>query len=114
MTLTQVQSIDFCLDDICRIDWLCHFPSLRELIIVNQGVSEIEAVDKCKLLEKIWLTANYIEQIRLIDRLPMLRQLYLGTNKIRRIRCLDKCIYLERLWLDENRIEHIDGIQNLQ
>ena len=101
------------MDDICRIDWLGHFPSLRELIVVNQGLTEIEGVDKCKLIEKIWLTANFIEQIRLIDKLPMLRQLYLGTNKIRRIRCLDKCIYLEKLWLDENRIEHIDGIANL-
>jgi hypothetical protein len=28
MTLNQIQQIDFCLDDICRIDWLCHFPNV--------------------------------------------------------------------------------------
>ena len=87
------------------MDWLVNFPSLRELNIVNQGVSEIEGIDKCRFLEKIWLNSNEIETIRQLDRLPMLRQLYLGSNKIKRIRCLDKCIYLEKLWLDENRIE---------
>ena len=97
--------IDFALDDICRIDWLIHFPNLRELNIVNNGLTEIEGLDKCKLLEKVWLNCNMIDTIRMMDRLPMLRQLYLGSNKIRRIRNLDKCIYLEKLWLDENRIE---------
>ena len=101
------------MDDVYRIDWLGNFVNLRELHIVNQGVSEIEGIDQCRFLEKVWLNCNEIETIRQLDRLPMLRQLYMSANKIRRIRCLDKCIYLEKLWLDENRIEQIDGIQSL-
>ena len=111
--LPQITVIDFALDDICRMDWLIHFPSLKELNIVNNGVSEIEGLDKCRLLEKVWLNCNSIDTIRQMDRLPMLRHLYLGNNKIRRIRNLDKCVLLEKLWIDENRLESIEGIQNL-
>ena len=100
-----MQTIDFCLDDICRIDWLGHFPNIRECHVVNLGLNEMEGLDKCRYLERLWMNCNEIETIRQLDRLPMLRQLFLSTNKIRRIRCLDKCIYLEKLWLDENRIE---------
>jgi len=32
--LSSVTTIDFCLDDICRIDWLTSFPGLRELHVV--------------------------------------------------------------------------------
>ena len=68
-----VQTIDFCLDDIYRIDWLQNFPNLRELHIVNQGIAEIEGIDKCRFIEKIWFNCNDIETIRQLDRLPMLR-----------------------------------------
>ena len=106
--LPQITVIDFALDDICRMDWLIHFPNLKELNIVNNGVSEIEGLDKCRLLEKVWLSCHTIDTIRQMDRLPCLRHLYLGSNKIRRIRNLDKCILLERLWIDENRLESIE------
>lgn len=71
--LANIQTIDFCLDDIYRMDWLVHFPNLMELHIVNQGVTEIEGIDKCRFLQKIWLTCNEIETIRSLDRLPMLK-----------------------------------------
>jgi hypothetical protein len=71
--LGTITVIDFALDDICRIDWLIHFPNLRELNIVNNGLTEIEGLDKCKLLEKVWLNCNMIDTIRMMDRLPMLR-----------------------------------------
>jgi hypothetical protein len=35
-------SIDFCLDEIGKIDWVCHFVGLKELTIVNNSVVEIE------------------------------------------------------------------------
>jgi Leucine-rich repeat (LRR) protein len=56
--------IDFCLDDIYRMDWLVNFPNLKELNIVNQNVLEIEGIDKCRFLEKLWLNYNEIETIR--------------------------------------------------
>lgn len=111
--LAQITTVDFCLDDICRMDWVMHFPSLRELNVVNQGVSEIEGIEKLKYLEKIWLGNNFIETMRAFDRLPTLKQLHIGSNRIRKIRSLDKCVSLEKLWIEDNRIEVIDGLQNL-
>jgi hypothetical protein len=41
-SLHQYTVIDFCLDDILRIDWTCSFINLRELTCANQGIVEIE------------------------------------------------------------------------
>ena len=35
-------SLDFCLDEIGKIDWVCYFTGLKELTIVNNSVTEIE------------------------------------------------------------------------
>lgn len=40
--LHQYTSIDFCLDEIGKIDWVCHFANLKELTVVNQSVNELE------------------------------------------------------------------------
>jgi len=42
--------IDFCLDDILRIDWTCSFINLRELTCANQGIAEIEVGQACKIV----------------------------------------------------------------
>ena len=55
------------------MDWLINFPNLAELHIVNQGVTEIEGLEKCRFLQKMWLTCNEIDTIRQLDRLPMLK-----------------------------------------
>ena len=34
--------LDFCLDEIGKIDWVQYFVSLRELTIANNSVTEIE------------------------------------------------------------------------
>ena len=46
------------------MDWLVHFPNIRELHIVNQSISEIEGLDKSRFIERMWLNANEIETIR--------------------------------------------------
>lgn len=56
--LQSYTTIDFCLDEIGKIDWVCHFVGVKELTIVNNSVTEIEGIDKCKLLEKVWLNNN--------------------------------------------------------
>lgn len=86
---------------------------MKELICCIQGITEIEGVDKCRFLERIFLQQNQIEQIRLLDRVPQLKHLYLGSNKIKKIRGLEKCVNLEKLWLDDNKIEYIESLQNL-
>lgn len=40
--LHSYTSIDFCLDEIGKIDWVNHFVNLKELTVVNQSVTEIE------------------------------------------------------------------------
>ncbi len=66
-------SIDFCLDEIGRIDWVSFFPMLKELTIVNNSVTDIEGIDKCKFLEKIWLNQNKITVMRGFQSLGNLR-----------------------------------------
>jgi len=108
--LQSVQVIDFCLDDICRLDWLAFFPNLKELICCIQGITEIEGIDKCRLIEKIYLQQNAIEQIKLLEKCTNLTELYLGSNKIKKIKGLNQCVMLEKLWLDDNKIEYIEGL----
>ena len=48
--MANIQIIDFCLDDIHRIDWIQNFPNLQELHIVNQGIQDIEGIDKCRFI----------------------------------------------------------------
>lgn len=74
--------LDFTLDDICRLDWIVHFVSLRELTVMRQGISTMEGLDRLKFLEKLWLNHNSIDQIRTIDKCRNLKELYLGGNKI--------------------------------
>ena len=41
-SLHSYTTIDFCLDEIGKIDWVHHFVNLKELTVVNQSVSEID------------------------------------------------------------------------
>ena len=68
--LAAVTVMDFVLDDVCRMDFVVNFPNLKELNLVNQGINDIEGIDKLKVLEKCWLNNNYIEVIRGFERLP--------------------------------------------
>lgn len=54
--MAAVQTIDFCLDDTYRIDWLQNFPNIRELHMVNHALNEIEGIEKCRFLERVWFT----------------------------------------------------------
>jgi hypothetical protein len=54
----EQETLDFCLDDICRMDWITHFSNLKVLVLINQNISMIEGIDKLRILEKCWLTNN--------------------------------------------------------
>jgi hypothetical protein len=30
--------LDFCLDDICRMDFVVHFTNIKELVLIQQGI----------------------------------------------------------------------------
>lgn len=53
--------IDFCLDDIGRMDWVQQFVNLKELVLIKQSITMIEGLDKLRFLEKCWLTNNAID-----------------------------------------------------
>lgn len=90
------------------MDFMAYFPNVRILSLINQGISEIEGLDKMLILEHLWLNENLIETIKGLDKLGRsLKELYLGNNRIKRLRGLDALVNLEKLWLDENRIESI-------
>ena len=50
--------LDFCLDDIGRMDFIVHFTNLKELTIIKQGIQTIEGIDRLRHLEKCWLSHN--------------------------------------------------------
>jgi Leucine-rich repeat (LRR) protein len=113
--------MDIVLDDLCRMDFVVFFPNLKVLTLINQGITDMEGLDKVHQVEQIWLNENLIETIKGLDKIGRsLRELYLGNNRIKRIRGLDSLVCLEKLWLDENRIESIaeagtgsNGLNNL-
>lgn len=38
----DMQTLDFCLDDICRMDFVAHFTNLKVLVLINQGIQVME------------------------------------------------------------------------
>ena len=107
-------SLDFCLDDIFRMDFVIHFINLKELILIHQGIHNIEGLDRLRSLEKCWLTDNSIDSIKCLDRCKNLKELYMSSNKLTSTKGLERCVNLEKLWLDGNKIESIKGIGSLK
>jgi len=94
--------LDFCLDDIGRMDFVSHFVNLKELVLINQGIQQIEGLDRCKNLEKVWITHNFLDSIKCFDKLRNVREVFLGWNRIKKTSGLEKCVMIEKLWLDCN------------
>ena len=65
--------LDFCLDDIGRMDFVSHFVNLKELVLINQGTQQIEGLDRCNNLEKVWITHNFLDSIKCFDKLRNVR-----------------------------------------
>lgn len=59
--IKDTEVVDFCLDDISRMDWVQHFVNLKELVLIKQSITMIEGIDKLRMLEKCWLTNNSID-----------------------------------------------------
>ena len=38
----DILALDFCINDICRMDFVTHFLILYELALINQGIQVIE------------------------------------------------------------------------
>jgi Leucine-rich repeat (LRR) protein len=61
------------------------FVNLRKLQLVDNCISKIEGLSRCKLLEEVSLEKNKISSIENIGHLRYLKKLDLGRNRIRRI-----------------------------
>ena len=107
-------SLDFCLDDIVRMDFVQHFVNIKELVLINQGIQMIEGLDRLRFVEKIWLSHNFISDIKNLDKLRNLRELYIGWNKIRDTSGLEKNLMLEKLWIDCCQVDCIMGLNGLE
>ena len=106
----KVTEIDYVLDDIIRMDFVSVFPNLKRLILIKQGIYQIEGLDELANIEEIWLNENEITSIAGLDGCKSLKKLFLCTNKLTRIAGLESLESLEVMWLDENQIESLDGV----
>ena len=95
--------------DMCVFTW---FPALKELQLIQCGLSEITGLDNCMHLERLWLNENNLTAIGGLERCTKLTELYLYSNSIGQIEGLDTLVNLEVLWLQENRITEVKGLQN--
>lgn len=60
-----------------------------------QDISELEGLEECLQLEKLWLSENQLVEIKGLSQLVNLRELYLHSNRIRKIQGLDTLKRLE-------------------
>lgn len=91
---------------ISRIDsvTLEQFVNLRKLQLVDNGISKIEGLGRCKLLEELSLEKNKITSIEGVNHLRYLKKLDLGRNRIRRIDGLNQLESLTQLSMEDNEI----------
>jgi Leucine-rich repeat (LRR) protein len=61
------------------------FVNLRKLQLVDNCITKIEGLGRCKLLEEVSLEKNKISIIENIGHLKYLKKLDLGRNRIRKI-----------------------------
>jgi Leucine-rich repeat (LRR) protein len=78
---------------------------LRKLQLVDNCISKIEGLSRCKLLEEVSLEKNKISNIENIGHLRYLKKLDLGRNRIRRIEGgLSQLESLTQLSMEDNEI----------
>jgi len=49
------------------------FKNLKTLILINQGITEIEGLDECYFLQSLWLNENKITKIEGIENCKSLK-----------------------------------------
>ncbi|PAA46348.1 hypothetical protein BOX15_Mlig005232g3, partial [Macrostomum lignano] len=98
-----------------RFAHLSLFPNLRELIIVEQSLTEISTLDSCPLLEVLWVSDCRLTQISGLSANHRLKKLYLHSNSIATINGgLDHLGgSLEVLWLANNQLRELAGFEKL-
>ncbi|KAI9104748.1 hypothetical protein DFS34DRAFT_575701 [Phlyctochytrium arcticum] len=102
-----------CFYNLSKLAGFQHFPALQSMCIIAQDIDEIEALEACPSLEKLWICETGVTRIKNLQHLTELRELYLYGNRIQRIEGLDYCQKLEKLWLSDNGISVLENLQRL-
>ena len=103
------------LKNVCNID----FKKLKELILYNNEITDIQALQNSKFtkLEKLNLGDNKINNINALEKMNFkeLKELYLYDNKISDIEILAKVNFekLEILHLSYNKISNIKVLEKV-
>jgi len=111
----EVRSGELVLFD-CQLSFvpidLLRMPWLTKLVLVENGISKIENLDKLKLLESLNLSSNFIKRIEKLSSLSRLKELRLSHNYIYVLENLASLKVLEVLEVDFNRLLSVSGLTN--
>ena len=86
---------------------------MKELILLNNKISEIKGLDNLSNLKQLYLSYNQISEIKGLEYLSNLKQLTLNYNQISEINGLNNNLKLEVLYVENNQISEIKGLDNL-
>ena len=98
--------------EIGSMEFIKNFPSLKNLNLSYNKISEIKGLENCSALESLNLSGNQITEIKGLENCTALTSLNLQENKIARIKGLDNCIDLINFILFKNKVTQIKGIEN--
>mmetsp|Transcript_46192 Transcript_46192/g.90974 ORF Transcript_46192/g.90974 Transcript_46192/m.90974 type:complete len:1578 (-) Transcript_46192:107-4840(-) len=87
--------------------------NLRQLEVMEQGITSMEGLSACKNLKKIWFSNNKIDKISGLAECTALTHLHLDMNRITVIEGLETLVNLEVLSLHTNKISKIQGLDTL-
>ena len=84
-------------------------PRLRELVLNDNDILEIESLDRCPRLRRLCLFSNRIRRVSGLDALGELRELWLQDNDVRQLGpdALVSCVNLRAVALAGNPIRRL-------
>ncbi|KAG1679410.1 hypothetical protein FOA52_007701 [Chlamydomonas sp. UWO 241] len=109
----SVTHLEMFLVDYERLYGSQFFPGLTSLSIMGLDISEIESLEPCVLLQRVFLIENRIKRLDCLGQLTQLRELHLYSNSIKRVENLETLEQLEVLHLADNYISVIEGLSRL-
>eukprot|EP00347_Sterkiella_histriomuscorum_P010771 403374981 len=86
--------------------------NLRHLNLGENQITNIQNLQNCIQLEKIFLYTNQIKKIQGLDNNLTLKELHLQGNLIKKVENISRLVSLEILLLSGNLIENFDGINS--
>ena len=87
--------------------------SLQELVLRSNLIASMEGVQSLRILTKLELYDNQIENVSHVEDLKQLKILDLSYNSIRSMAPVSACPLLEELYLAQNKLKEIEGVAGL-